>query len=337
MKVILALAMLFAPAAAHMKYFSNNTENNIYAFNAFKSDFHKTYDTEEEEKARFAVFVENLAVIDRRNLEELHNGGSSVHGVTQFSDLSPSEFKARYLLSLPRKAEDIRPTTKHIKPLTDEVNVDWRGVYTTPVKNQGYCGSCWAFSATEQIETDFWIATGDEVILSPQQITSCDKTSFGCNGGLTERAYSYVERQGGIETESQYPYTSGAAGVTGSCDAAGPYAVSITGYETVSSSAAGESAMASYVASTGPLSICVDAETWSSYSGGVMTKCGNSVDHCVQAVGLDTSSSTPYWIVRNSWGVTWGEAGYIYLEYGKNLCELASDATYVVGASVAPN
>ena len=98
--------------------------------------FPLSYDTEEEEKARFAVFVENLAVIDRRNLEELHNGGSSVHGVTQFSDLSPSEFKARYLLSLPRKAEDIRPTTKHIKPLTDEVNVDWRGVYTTPVKNQ---------------------------------------------------------------------------------------------------------------------------------------------------------------------------------------------------------
>jgi len=83
------------------------------------------------------------------------------------------------------------------------------GTYTTPVKNQGYCGSCWAFSATEQIESDCILQTGTELILAPQQITSCDKTSFGCNGGLTERAYDYVIRAGGIENETEYPYTSG--------------------------------------------------------------------------------------------------------------------------------
>jgi C1A family cysteine protease len=179
--------------------------------------------------------------------------------------------------------------------------------------------------------------TGQEFILAPQQITSCDKTSFGCNGGLTERAYEYVIRAGGIENETEYPYTSGTAGITGQCDPNrnGP-AVTIGGYTTVSSSASGETtAMASYMASTGPMSICVDAQTgWQTYSSGVLTVCGNSVDHCVQAVGLNTAASTPYWIVRNSWGVTWGQAGYIYLEYGKNLCNLASDATITSGCAI---
>jgi C1A family cysteine protease len=171
-------------------------------------------------------------------------------------------------------------------------------------------------------------------VLSPQQITSCDRTSFGCNGGTTESAYNYIIRAGGIETESDYPYTSGARGATGSCESSSSkYVVSISGYKTVSSSAAGESSMATYVANTGPLSVCVDAESWSSYSGGVMKVCGNSVDHCVQAVGLDTAASTPYWIVRNSWGTTWGESGYIYLEYGDNTCQVASDATYATGAA----
>jgi hypothetical protein len=136
-----------------------------------------------------------------------------------------------------------------------------------------------------------------QVILSPQQITSCDKTSGGCNGGTTESAYRYVESNGGLETDADYPYTSGTAGVTGSCKSnTKENVVTITGYTTVSNSASGESKMATYVGETGPLSICVDAETWSSYTGGIKTICGNSVDHCVQAVGIDTSASTPYWV-----------------------------------------
>lgn len=274
------------------------------------------------------MFVENLKVIDERNAVD-----TAVHGVTRFSDLTQEEFAGRYLKALPKKKPEVPPIGLP-KPLTATVDVNWAGVYTTPVKNQGYCGSCWAFSATEQIESNYWMSSGDEQILSPQQITSCDATAYGCNGGWTEHAYEYVIRAGGIETDAAYPYTSGTAGITGSCKAnAHYYAVSIGGYETVSSSASGETAMANYVAATGPLSVCVDAQTWSSYTGGIVTKCGNSVDHCVQAVGLNTATAgTPYWIVRNSWGVTWGNAGYIYLEYGANMCDIASDATYVTGA-----
>ena len=208
------------------------------------------------------------------------------------------------------------------------------GTYTTPVKDQGYCGSCWAFSATEQIESDYMRQVGKSYILSPQQVTSCTKYVFGggCNGGQTENAFEYAEA--GLETEASYPYTSGKAGVTGSCSSdSSKFVVKVTsaGYTTVSSSASGESKMASYVSATGPLSVCVDAETWSSYTGGIMSKCGTSVDHCVQAVGINTAGG--YWKVRNSWGTSWGESGFIRLSYGSNTCAIASDANYAATAS----
>merc|ERR1719399_1729472 len=162
------------------------------------------------------------------------------------------------------------------------------------------------------MESDLWRTGGTEMILSAQQTTTCTYRNIivgGCNGGNTGPAYTYLES--GIETDADYPYTSGARGVTGTCEAdSSKFVAKTTGYTTVSSSASGESTMASYVASTGPLSICVDAESWSSYTGGIMKVCGNSVDHCVQAVGINTGSNG-YWKVRNSWGTSWGEDGYI--------------------------
>jgi len=90
--------------------------------------------------------------------------------------------------------------------------------------------------------------------------------------------------------------------------------------------------MASYVQKTGPLSVCLDASSWNSYTGGIMSVCGKSVDHCVQAVGVDASSSSPYWKVRNSWGTSWGESGFIRLAYGKNTCDITNDPTWVTVA-----
>ena len=130
-----------------------------------------------------------------------------------------------------------------------------------------------------------------------------------------------------MATEQDYPYTS-SGGTTGSCKRSFDTVVSITGYETVN----GESSMASYVGSTGPLSVCLDANLFNSYTSGIMRVCGNSVDHCVQAVGVDTSS---YWLVRNSWGTSWGESGFIRLSYGSNTCDITNDPTFVTGASSA--
>jgi C1A family cysteine protease len=158
----------------------------------------------------------------------------------------------------------------------------------------GYCGSCWAFSAVEQIESDAIRTLGMSTsnYLSTQQVTSCATTSYGCSGGWTESAFDYAKS--GLETDAVYPYTSGSAGVTGTCaSSTSKMVIRLTGYTKVT----GESAMASYVLGTGPLSICVAASTWSSYTGGIMSSCGTSINHCVQAVGLNMSASTQYWIV----------------------------------------
>lgn len=322
MKIVLALA-LFASASATL--YTAEPKSQKYLWESFKEEHHKDYSTMEEETKRFHTFVENLKLIDERNKEEKN---TAVHGITKFADLSEGEFRKAYLNYKP-DANKNRTKAEHIKPLKEGASVkqDWTGIYTTPVKDQGYCGSCWAFSATEQIESDYMREHGEEEILSAQQVTSCTHYIFGggCNGGFTENAFEYAE--GGLELDSDYPYTSGNAGVTGSCKASKTkYVVKTTGYTTVSSSEKDESTMASYVGSTGPLSVCVDASRWSTYTGGIMSTCGTSVDHCVQAVGIDTSAG--YWKVRNSWGTSWGESGFIRLEYGSNTCAIASDANY---------
>jgi C1A family cysteine protease len=280
----------------------------------------------EEEIKRFNYFLENLKMADLRNDAEARNGGNAIHGITKFSDLSQSEFESIYLKAdVSMKAKDIE--VAQITTAPTATLVDWTGVYTTPVKNQGYCGSCWAFSATEQIESDSMRTLKTSYILSPEQITQCDTTSYGCNGGWTEHAYNYVNRAGGIETEADYPYTS-YYGTTGTCTyTKSKSVITVSAYKTIS----GESNMASYVQSTGPLSVCLDASSWNSYTGGIMSVCGQSVDHCVQAVGVYPTTGG-YWKVRNSWGTSWGESGYIRLAYGQNTCDITNDPTYVTVA-----
>jgi len=325
--VVLALALLGCSASLY----SNNTDHMEYAWNQFKLDYNKRYASPAEDASRFAIFVQNLAVADARNVAEQAAGGSAIHGVTKFSDLSQDEFASRYLKSVPPVGNTAE---RNVLPIDESVSTsqDWTGTYTTPVKDQGYCGSCWAFSAVEQIESDAMRTLGDSYILSPQQVVSCDDLqSEGCNGGWSEDAYNYVTQAGGIVQESTYPYSTATSqrGITGTCQTAETKSpvVTVSKYTTVS----GESAMASYVGSTGPLSVCLDASTWNSYTGGVMKVCGKSVDHCVQAVGVDTSTS---WKVRNSWGTSWGESGFIQLAYGSNTCDITNDPTHVAVSNV---
>jgi C1A family cysteine protease len=160
--------------------------------------------------------------------------------------------------------------------------------------------------------------------LSVEQVIQCDSNSAGCNGGYTDSAFKYVEKAGGIETAADYPYSS-YSGTTGRCVAdKSKFVVSVNSYTKV----VGESNMGTYVQSTGPLSICVDASSWSTYSAGVMSYCGTNVNHCVQAVGVDTSGVGGYWKVKNSWGTSWGESGFIRLAYGKNTCGITWDPLY---------
>jgi len=293
----------------------------------FKKTYNKEYNTKADELYRFGVFAKNMEISQKLNDAP---GNKAQYGVTQFSDLTPEEFKATYLTYRPDNV------TRSMTPLeagaTPPCSINWvqKGA-TTPIYNQGQCGSCWAFSATEQIETMYYLGgVGALTKLSMQQIVSCDNTCAGCNGGQPYLAYKYVQNAGGIETYADYPYTSGN-GVTGQCkfNKADVFA-NVASWKYVSQSPSGESTMASTVCSTSPLSICVDASTWQNYRGGIVTSnCGTQLDHCVQAVGLVQSGNPPYWIVRNQWGVTWGEQGYIYLEYGVDMCGLALESTTV--------
>jgi len=227
--------------------------------------------------------------------------------------------------------------------------VDWsqKGA-TTPVKNQGQCGSCWAFSTTEGIESATFMATGKLPNLSTQQIISCDKQDDGCNGGDPATALAYVEKAGGLDTSADYPDKSHNSGSTGRCTWDKKETVKVTAWKyAIKPCTSGkcknqdEDALAAALAKYGPISICVNAETWDSYQSGIYKhKCSgaaNALDHCVQLVGYDRSGSTPYWKVRNSWTTSWGESGFIRLPFGKNACGVADEAYIITATTTSEN
>merc|ERR1712232_543335 len=264
-------------------------------------------------------------------------------------------------LKKPKNFAPTAPVTDYSAYMRSPKSIDWRfGKAVTPVKNQGQCGSCWAFSATEAIESQMILTTGGkyDFTLSPQQIASCTPSTGtygcdGCNGGFTEGAYEYVKGAPGLANGFYIPYEQSLTETepTAACPTA--KVNQITGeYEQLSGSYAQVSGysyavkpctsgacenqdlkgLAAALEKT-PLSVCVNAGVWNDYTGGVLTSaaCGSmgaaSQDHCVMAVGFNATAPTPYWIVRNSWATTWGEQGYIYLEMAKNTCGLADDAT----------
>jgi len=208
--------------------------------------------------------------------------------------------------------------------ITAPTSFDWRtkgGV--SSVKNQGQCGSCWAFSATENIESVYQIGGHSMPLLSPQQIVDCDKDCYGCGGGWPYKAFNYVVRAGGQDTDASYPYTAR----DGSCKfKTNTIGAKIKGYKSIGRD---EHAMQASLTTVAPFSICVDASQWSHYKSGVMrsNQCGHGIDHCVQLVGYDSGANPPYWIVRNSWGTGWGVSGYIYLEMFKDTCAMADQVT----------
>jgi len=291
------------------------------AFGRFMKEYGKSYDSVEEYAKRLGVFAENMERVAKMNAEHVLINGEAVFGVTKFSDLTPEEFKATYLTYRPsNRTRDVKDPVIE-GPIANDIDWVSKGA-VTPVKDQGRCGSCWAFSATAAIESYAKLSGkyGLEV-LSAQQINSCDKRDGGCNGGNTETAYEYVKGAGGIEKNSDYPYTSGG-GSTGSCKfQSSKIAVTISGYHSVSR---GESALKNAL-NDGPASLCLAASSWQSYRGGILERCDNQVDHCVQGTGYSGSS---YWRIRNSWGTSWGESGFIRLAQGKDLCKVSDDTTY---------
>jgi C1A family cysteine protease len=273
--------------------------------------YEKNYDNAEL-MYRLSVFEENMKIITKLNAD---NNGAS-YGVGPFADLTSEEFNAQYTGWVPTSMK-IEEVTYNVT-LADDV--DWRSKNAiTPIKNQGSCGSCWAFSATESIESEAFLSGKYSLeVLAPQQIVSCDKKSSGCNGGDPATAFTYIKANG-MEKEADYPYTA----KDGSCKFnSAKVAVKISGQKTVSG---GESGMLTALQGR-PLSVCHQTGGWQHYSGGVMTSCSSGGGHCTQMVGY--ASSGDYWIVKNSWGTSWGNSGYLYLKKGSDLCGISKHCLY---------
>jgi len=292
-------------------------------FLAFQQKFDKVYATDEEFNARFQIFQDNLKVIAAKNAK---NDGAT-YGVTQFADMTKEEFKNTVLMTnMPPLDLGAGPVAATNYSTGAPTSFDWRsrsGV-VTGVYNQGQCGSCWAFSATENIESRWALAGNALTSLSMQQIVSCDTTDGGCNGGWPYNAYQYVIGAGGQESYAAYPYTAENT----PCQFSASSIVARPRSWTYVTQSEDESQMVNYLYANGPLSVCVDASEWSFYTGGIYpaSSCTTSIDHCVEAIGYNLSGS-PYWIIRNSWGTDWGLSGYMQLQYGADACAVAQVVT----------
>ena len=275
----------------------------------WKTKNNKKYGTEDQ--ARLAVFYSNYQKVmtHQQNPNKTYN-----MGFTKFMDLTVEEFKSKYLSV---KVPTLTQTPTTLPTVNLPTSVDWRTKGAiTPVKDQGQCGSCWAFSSTGALEGLSYISGKGLQSFSEQQLVDCSTSqgNQGCNGGLMDNAFTYVESNG-ITLESKYAYEA----VDQSCVTDGG-AFKIGGFSDVS---AGDVDQLAAAVVQQPVAIAVDAENWQMYSSGVFSDCSTSLDHGVLLVGYTADA----WIVKNSWAESWGENGYIRLARG-NTCGLANSASY---------
>jgi cathepsin F len=295
-------------------------------WNQYMTDYRLSFGDEEVAEARFQTFQDNLGVIRELNLRSNH----ATFGITKFTHLSQDEFKKQYLT--------LRTTDRSEGPVAElySQNVidalpdtfDWRDKKAvTDVKDQGQCGSCWAFSATGNMEGQWFLAGHTLTSLSEQNLVDCDHECLdpndcdaGCEGGLQPNAYNYVIKNGGIDTEDSYPYTAEDDTCAFKANSVG---AKISNWTFISKD---EDQAQAYLVEHGPLAVAVDATIWQFYFGGVITVgCGTSLDHGVLIVGYGNETDIwgqqiTYWTIKNSWGADWGYSGYVYIEKGSGCC-----------------
>jgi len=301
-------------------------------FVQFQHNFNREYPSLEEHDRRFDIFKHNFQEILAHNSA---NSANFTLGINQFTDLTHEEFKQQHLGY--NLETVVRQTTSCTKFATTgaavPTSVDWRANNAvTPVKDQGQCGSCWSFSATGAMEGAWAIAKGSLVSLSEQQLVDCSRKygNLGCNGGLMDSAFEYSIDNGAC-AESAYPYTASG----GSCHTC-QTVVKITKCSDVQAN--NQVALKEAVAK-GPVSIAIEADTaiFQSYRSGVITSasCGTNLDHGVLIVGYGVQDNIKYWLVKNSWSSSWGDAGYVKIERSdstndKGICGVAMQASFPV-------
>jgi len=285
----------------------------------------KNYETREEFLSRFQIFKENLKIIEKLNSK----GSKATFGITKFSDMTKEEFHSFPCGTDNLKSLSISKNKIQLSPLKSKsgipVSWDWteHGA-VTPVKNQGSCGSCWAFSCIGNIEGAWFLKGHPLTNLSEQQFVDCSASNSGCGGGWPYLAMEDIAQfQNQVDTEVGYPYTEQNGKCTFSKSDVGASFKTFSIFCNEHTQVCSEIKMASTLYTDGPLSACLDATPFQFYTGGIIdsSDCSSiQIDHCITLVGYGSSNGTDFWKIKNSWGADWGEKGFVRLEKGKGAC-----------------
>ncbi|XP_045612363.1 procathepsin L isoform X2 [Procambarus clarkii] len=335
----LAASVLVAvlASASAVSFFSVALEE----WDAFKLEHSKKYETDVEDSFRLKIFMENKHKIAAHN--KLYSTGQKSYKLrmNKYGDMLHSEFVStmngfHWNHTGSYRSNRLYTGANFIEPDDDVVlpkSVDWREKgAVTPVKDQGQCGSCWSFSATGSLEGQHFRQTGKLVSLSEQNLIDCSTKygNNGCNGGLMDYAFQYIKDNGGIDTEKSYPYDAEDENCRYNPRESG---AEDTGFVDVREGS--EMALKKAIATVGPVSVAIDAahDSFQFYHDGVYNEpeCSSEqLDHGVLAVGYGTAEDgTDYWLVKNSWGTSWGDEGYIkMIRNHHNQCGIASAASF---------
>uniref|UniRef100_A0A8C3WPX7 Cathepsin F n=1 Tax=Catagonus wagneri TaxID=51154 RepID=A0A8C3WPX7_9CETA len=289
----------------------------VSIFKDFVTTYNRTYGSEEEARWRMSVFANNM--VRAQKIQALDTG-TARYGVTKFSDLTEEEFRTIYLN--PLLQEEPGQKLRLAKPVSSLPPPEWdwrkKGAVTN-VKDQGMCGSCWAFSVTGNVEGQWFLKRGTLLSLSEQELLDCDTVDKACMGGLPSNAYSAIKTLGGLETEDDYSYRGHLQTCSFDAEKAKVY---INDSVELSQN---EQKLAAWLAEKGPISVAINAFGMQFYRHGISHPlrplCSPwLIDHAVLLVGYGNRSATPFWAIKNSWGTDWGEEGYYYLYRGSGAC-----------------